>query len=176
MRKVSIIGNAGGGKSVLARQLGSGLNIPVYVVDDAQWEPAWQPALPDKVAMLHNRWLTQRRWIIDGWGGWDLIEQRLLAADTIIVVDFPLWVHYWWALRRHIAAIMGRNQGWPPAGCRAWPVTFKLLRVMWHVNRELRPRLLNLVAEARFQGRIVYIQSPQQLHAFRQRALTAEGL
>jgi adenylate kinase family enzyme len=36
MHRIAIIGNAGGGKSILARRLGAALCLPVYTVDDVQ--------------------------------------------------------------------------------------------------------------------------------------------
>jgi hypothetical protein len=167
MRRVAIIGNAGGGKSILARHLGDTLGLPVHVVDDAQWRPGWVPAPPGDVAAAHARWLAAPSWVIDGWGAWPLIEQRFAAADTIVVVDFELAVHYWWALKRQAAATLGLRRDWPPPGCRAWPVTGELLRVMRRVHRELRPRLLALAAEPRFRGRVTHLHSPGELRAFR---------
>jgi len=55
-------------------------------------------------------------------------------------------------LQRQLLAAGGLSRGWPPAGCRALPVTLRLLRVMRYVNRELRPRLMSLVSEERFRG------------------------
>lgn len=56
---------------------------------------------------------------MDGWGSWEIIEQRFDEADTIVIVDFPIWVHYRWALQRQLLARLGLSQGWPPHGCRA---------------------------------------------------------
>jgi hypothetical protein len=171
MQRIAIIGNAGGGKSVLARQLGAALALPVHVVDDVQWLPDWQRAPAAAIAAVHRRWMAEPIWIIDGWGEWDLIEARFESADTIVIVDFPLRVHYRWAIQRHLAAVLGLNRGWPPAGCRALPVTMRLLRVMRYVDREFRPRLLNLASEARFGGRVVYLRSPRELRRFRRQAV-----
>lgn len=33
----------------------------------------------------------------------DLMEARFAAADTIIFVDLPLYVHYWWTIKRQVA-------------------------------------------------------------------------
>lgn len=163
MSKVAIIGNAGGGKSALARRLGERFRLPVRVIDDVQWQPGWTPAPSDVVAAAQAAWLAQPKWVIDGWGSWELIEQRFVEADTIVIVDFPLRVHYRWALQRQLLAAVGLSKGWPPAGCRALPVTLRLLRVMRYVNRELRPRLLSLGSEERFRGRVMFLRSPGEL-------------
>jgi adenylate kinase family enzyme len=95
MCKIAIIVNAGGGKSLLARQLGAALSLPVHVIDGVQWQPQWVSTPPADVAAIHTDWLSQPAWIIDGWGDWDLIGQRFAAADTIVWEDFPLALHYW---------------------------------------------------------------------------------
>ena len=175
-RRIAIIGNAGGGKSVLARALGHALALPVHAIDDVQWRPGWTPAPPAAVAAAHAGWLAEPGWVIDGWGGWELIEARFAAADLIVVVDFPLWRHRWWAARRQVEATLGLRRDWPPAGCRALPVTRRLWDVMTRVHRELRPRLLALVAAPRFAARTVVLRSPAELRAFRRAApWTASG-
>jgi len=163
MSKVAIIGNAGGGKSVLARRLGERFRLPVRAIDDVQWQPGWRPAPANVVAAAQAAWLAEPKWVIDGWGSWELIEQRFAVADTIVIVDFPLRVHYRWALQRQLLATLGLSKGWPPAGCRALPVTLRLLRVMRYVDRELRPRLLSLVSEERFQEQVIFLRSPREL-------------
>ena len=41
MRRLAIIGNAGGGKSGLARQLSAAFDIPLHEIDQLQWSPGW---------------------------------------------------------------------------------------------------------------------------------------
>ena len=41
MERVVVIGNSGGGKSVLARQLAAKLNLPCIEVDSILWKPGW---------------------------------------------------------------------------------------------------------------------------------------
>jgi hypothetical protein len=168
MSKVAIIGNAGGGKSALARRLGQRFGLPVHVIDDVQWQPGWTPAPTPLVSTAHSAWLAEAKWIIDGWGPWELIEARFREADTIVIVDFPLRIHYRWALQRQLLAAIGSSKGWPPKGCRALPITLRLLRVMRYVNRELRPRLFRLVSEEPLRSRVVFLRSPRELRAFRE--------
>jgi hypothetical protein len=39
----------------------------------------------------------------------------------LIFVDYPLWLHCWWATKWQIKAILKRTTGWPPEGCPALP-------------------------------------------------------
>jgi adenylate kinase family enzyme len=167
MTRVAIIGNAGGGKSVLARHLGRTLALPVHSIDDVQWEPGWTRAPAGRVEDAQRAWLREGRWIIDGWGSWELIAERFEAADTIVFIDFPLHVHYRWAMRRQVESMLGLRRDWPPRGCAAWPVTRELLRVMRYVHAEARPRLVAMTSHPRLASRVVRLRSPRELRAWR---------
>lgn len=167
-QRIAIIGNAGGGKSTLARALGQLLAIPVYAIDDVQWRADWRPAPAAEVAAVHAAWLAETRWIIDGWGAWHLIEERFRLADAIVMADFPISIHYWWALKRQVAVALGRNTGWPPRGCRALPITLRLLRRMRHIHLNIRPQLLRLADDPAIRDRVVILRSPTALRDYRQ--------
>jgi hypothetical protein len=174
LQRIAIIGNAGGGKSTLARALGQFLALPVYAIDDVQWKANWRPAPEAELAAVHATWLAGSRWIIDGWGGWPLIHKRFRLADAIVVVDFPISIHYWWALKRQVAVVMGHHTGWPPPGCRALPITFRLLRRIRDVHVEIRPQLLRLIDDPALRDRVVFLRSPAALRDYR-RQLTGRA-
>ncbi len=165
MQRIAVIGNAGGGKSVLCRQLSQALNIPLFPIDRMQWKPEWVAAPYAEIKAQHDIILAQEQWIIDGWGPWDLIEQRFQAADTIIFVDHPLVVHYWWSVKRQLRCIFApRVDGLD--GCPMLPVTGRLLRMIWRIHHQLRPRLLDLVERQRAEKRVVHIKSPKELQSY----------
>jgi adenylate kinase family enzyme len=110
MRKIAIIGNAGGGKSTLGLRLSAALSIPLHTVDRIQWLPGWIAAPEADATERLDTIAGQDRWIIDGWGPWPSIERRFDAADTIIHVDLPLWMHFWLTAERQIAAVRGEDR------------------------------------------------------------------
>jgi hypothetical protein len=169
MQRIAIIGNAGGGKSVLARKLGKRFSIPVYPFDDLQWQPGWIPAPSEEILATHSEWISQPGWIIDGWGSWEILKTRFEAADTIIFVDFPLAVHYWWAAKRQIKAALKLNAGWPPAGCAALPVTGRLFRLMWKIHHEARPQLIELIDQFAEDTQRIHLKSPREMRTYLQR-------
>ena len=67
MRRAAIIGNARGGKSILARKLGEAFDIPVYQYDDLQWRLGWERAPEKYIQEVHASWLGVPAWIIDSW-------------------------------------------------------------------------------------------------------------
>ena len=165
MTRVAIIGNAGGGKSTLCRQLGKALNIPVYPVDTLQWKPGWVAVSAEEFHQKHEQLLAQGCWIIDGWGPQEDIEARFQAADTIIFVDHPLLIHYWWAFKRQVKCLF-RPRPDGPKGCPMLPMTGKLVRMIWTIHHRERLQILHLVNELRESKCIIHIRSPRELRAF----------
>lgn len=98
--KIMIIGNAGGGKSTLAKGLSIARNLPLYRLDALQWNSGWIPTPKAEFDRRHDELISQNIWIIDGFADWESIERRCAAADTIILVDLPLWIHLLFAKRR----------------------------------------------------------------------------
>jgi hypothetical protein len=70
---------------------------------------------------------------------------------------------------------LGLRRDWPPPGCAALPITRRLLELMRYVHRELRPRLLALVDEPRYRGRVVHLRSPRELRRWRDSAIAARA-
>ena len=93
--RIAIIGNAGGGKSTLARKIGQAFDLPVTHVDSIQYRGDWQRTEAAECNQILEVAAQADRWVIDGFGSDVLIEQRIKIADTVVFVDFPLWRHYW---------------------------------------------------------------------------------
>ncbi|MBB3608024.1 flagellar protein FlaR [Rhizobium sp. BK602] len=160
-----VIGNAGGGKSTMCRALSIAHALPYHAIDKLQWKPNWVQISEAEFTAAHETWLSQARWLIDGYGSWASILRRMEMADTIIFVDHPIWVHYWWASKRQIKSLFhGRPDG--PDGCPMFPVTIRLFKMMWQLHRDMRPKLLVAIEAHRERARIIHIRSPQELAAF----------
>lgn len=100
-RKIVILGRGGAGKSTLAARLGTALGLPVVELDKHFWAPDLTPTPKEQWADIQRRLTSGQRWVIDGdLGPYDVLDVRLQAADTVIVLDFPLWRCAWRAVRR----------------------------------------------------------------------------
>lgn len=165
MTRIAVIGNAGGGKSTLSRKLSDLLKLPLYPIDQLQWRPGWQRAPERDFSSAHAKLLKEPRWIIDGWGGFDAIEERFCRSDTIVLVDYPLWRHYWWALKRQFMCLFRPRIDGPP-GCPMLPMTWSLLKMLWYIDRHAMPRLRSLVKAYRDQKRVVEIHTLADLSSF----------
>ena len=65
-RRIAIIGNAGGGKTPLARQLGQATGLPVHHLDNLLWQPGWQRLPEAEFDREHDALIAQPAWVIDG--------------------------------------------------------------------------------------------------------------
>jgi adenylate kinase family enzyme len=99
--RVLLIGSPGAGKSTLARRLAPALDLPLIHLDRlfhdsaADWarnRPAWRRFVTEEL-------ITRNRWLMDGHYASTLAE-RLAAADTVIVLDYPVRVCLIQAMRR----------------------------------------------------------------------------
>ena len=141
MKRVAIVGNAGGGKSTLGRRLAKRYGLSFFSVDQIQWLPGWVQADECVVTRKLDEVITAECWIVDGWGPWSSLKRRLAVADTIIFVDFPLWMHFWLAAERQISAARGEDRSDPLEGCDPLAVTKRLFEMIWRVDQDLKPKL-----------------------------------
>jgi|ERR1700674_1277737 len=101
VKRVIILGRGGSGKSTLASKLGAITGLPVIELDKLFWQPRLRALASDEWANVQRRLIAQDRWIMDGdLGHYDVVEVRLRAADTIIVLDFALVLCAWRAFQR----------------------------------------------------------------------------
>ncbi|MDE7336691.1 MAG: topology modulation protein, partial [Clostridia bacterium] len=87
-KRILIVGCGGAGKSTLARQLGSKLDLPVVHLDKLWWLPEWQNRSKEEFDVLLKKELEKPFWIIDG-NYRRTFEQRLKYADYCIFLDYP---------------------------------------------------------------------------------------
>jgi adenylate kinase family enzyme len=145
MTRAVVVGNGGGGKSTLSRALAGRHDLVWCSVDQIQWTPGWEPAPEKEVSHRIRTVIARDRWIIDGWGPWSSIEERMERSDTLIFVDLPLWMHFWLAAERQISIAQGRPRSDPVEGCDDLLITRRLFETIWQVDQDLRPRLVELV-------------------------------
>lgn len=169
MKRIAIIGNAGGGKSTLARKLSDMLDIPHFEIDKFQWKPDWTMYPADEFEAAHDDILTREVWILDGFASWQSIEKRLELADTAILIDLPLWMHFWLIAERQFNWYKG-DMADKPGGHPSPPPTKKLFEVVWNIDRDFMPRLRAMVDDAEKRGcRIFRIHDLDELDSLASR-------
>lgn len=89
MERMLVIGPCGAGKSTLAVDLGRRLRLPVFHMDQLNWQPGWNESSKDEIAAKLRDIVATERWLIDGtYGG--TLAPRLERADCVVYLDFPV--------------------------------------------------------------------------------------
>lgn len=165
MNRIMIIGNAGAGKSTLSRRLAARLGLPAHSIDKIYWRPGWRPAPEAEFRAAHDAILSQGRWVIDGYGPWFSVEQRLAVCDAVIFIDLPLRTHMWWAAKRQVKSLFHPNPD-APEGCSPWRVTQRLYRMIWRLHVDTKPKLIGAIYNHADTVRITHIRSVRELNDF----------
>lgn len=147
-RKISVVGNSAAGKSTLSYKLGMELGIKVFSVDKIFWQAGW--SLRDKASFkkLHDEWLEQDSWIIEGIGYWHEMEQRITESDLVIFLDVPVMLCKERAKSRIKEEELVPN-AFITAGCLYNDVKDLQRQVIDNFHNELRPKLIKYISGLR---------------------------
>lgn len=154
MARIAVIGNAGGGKSTLARRLAARRDLPYCEIDRLLWRPGWRLAPAADYEAEHERLIAGERWLIDGLGRRESLARRLERASEIMLVDLPLWTHFWLAAERQIAWARGAPTE-RPGEIEEMPPTEALFRTIWQVDQDWLPELRETVRRREAAGAAV---------------------
>ena len=172
MKRVAIFGNAGGGKSTLARELAAITALPLYVIDKIRF-PTGVIELPrEEYVELHAKLLGRDEWIIDGFENVKMAWERFEAADTLVHVDLPLTAHAWWVTKRLVAGLFVSPAGWPE-GARVIESSISSYRVLWPCRNHLTPKYRSYMSEVAQRKRTFHLRSKREMRQFL-RAVTKE--
>ncbi|WP_433294389.1 topology modulation protein [Actinoplanes sp. CA-030573] len=86
MQRIAIMGAGGAGKTVLARQLGHLLGLPVTHLDALRYDAAWNVVAEETFTAAQRALAAGDAWVIDG-NSLASLALRAARADTIIVLD-----------------------------------------------------------------------------------------
>jgi hypothetical protein len=127
---------------VLAERLGQITGIQVIELDRIFWSPELRPMAKDDWTATQTRLVESDSWIMDGdLGPYDVVEPRLQAADTVIVLDIS-------PMRCTLRALIRSTE-------RA-----DFWRWLWTWRRRFRPVLMAAIADHAPRAQVVVLRSP----------------
>jgi adenylate kinase family enzyme len=148
VQRVVVLGRGAAGKSTAARRLGQRLGLPVVELDRYFWRPGLVPTPEDEWVQLQHELAAADRWVMDGdLGPYDVLAARLARADTVLILDFPVLLCAWRALRRSPERV---DFWW-------WMVTWR---------RRSKPAVLTAVTTFAPSAGVHLLRTPRQLEHF----------
>ncbi|UDY81488.1 adenylate kinase [Vibrio diabolicus] len=113
MQKVAVFGKPGSGKSTISKAIASATDLPLHQLDSIVYKPNGEPVERNVFDEAHSNILHSARWIIDGLGPISSFNARLDAADTLVYIDLPYSVSYWFVTKRLLKGLFIKPEGWP---------------------------------------------------------------
>ena len=128
-QRIHVTGNAGAGKTTLAKRLGDQLDLPVRSLDSILWKSGWQKATPEERLPLEDALLREPRWVLDG-----VSARAREVADVILVLDVSTSVCLARASLRTLKHLTHQRPEFP-AGCPEWRIYPTVARIILRFER-----------------------------------------
>lgn len=74
-KRIAIIGNGGGGKTTLAKELAAKYSLPVTHVDSIQYLAGMNVRDPLETTNILNKLAEREHWLIDGFGSFEVMQK-----------------------------------------------------------------------------------------------------
>lgn len=165
MKKIAVFGKPGSGKSTVSKALAQATGIDLHQLDSLVYKANGEFVDSEVFSHMHERILSSENWIIDGLGPIESFKKRLDTADTLIYIDLPYPVSYWFVTKRLLKGLFVKPEGWPDGSSviKGTIQSYKMLKLsptFW--NDDFRSRL-----ELRTKEQEVHIiRSVSELNSF----------
>jgi adenylate kinase family enzyme len=144
VRRISVVGNSGAGKSTVARHLARNLGVPYVELDAIYHQPDWAPLGADEFRARVAEVTAGDAWVIDG--NYSAVRPLVWArADTVIWLDPPrhrvMRQVIWRTLRRatfRVELWNGNRERW--ANLFTWVPEDSVISWAWHRHAVYRQR------------------------------------
>jgi adenylate kinase family enzyme len=111
MRRITVSGTTGTGKSTLARRIAAALEVPFIELDALHWEPNWHPLDPADFRRRVDEATAGTAWVVAG--NYSAVKDLTWGrADTIVWLDYPFLTTGVRLLRRTIRRVATREVLW----------------------------------------------------------------
>ncbi|UQV20124.1 adenylate kinase [Vibrio sp. J383] len=146
MKKVAVFGKPGSGKSTISKALALATGIELHQLDSIVYKANGEFVEREVFDLAHDNIINSESWIIDGFGPLGSFNTRLEAADTLVYIDLPYPISYWFVTKRMLKGLFVIPEGWPDGssvikGTIQSYKTLKLCPKFWNDDFRLRLEL-----------------------------------
>lgn len=111
MKRVVVVGVCGSGKTTLAGQLALRLDARHVELDALHWDADWQPAAREVFRERARQATAGESWVTDG--NYSVVRDIVWGqADTLVWLDYPLWLILIRLIRRTVRRTLRREVLW----------------------------------------------------------------
>jgi adenylate kinase family enzyme len=163
MKRVSVIGCPGAGKTTFSRELARNTGLPLIHLDFMYHDQSYSYQT-DKDSW-RSRVLSEakkKQWIIDG-NYKSTFDLRLPKSDTIIFLDYPTYLSIWRAIKRRIHFSKKAREDMPPTWKErlGWDFFVFILKF----NHSIAPRMRQLL-QSYTDKDVIILHSPREANMY----------
>jgi len=171
MRRVSVVGCPGMGKSTLGRQVADALGVPFVELDAIFHLPGWEDLASDEFRGQVADAIRGDGWVIDG--NYTTVRDLVWArADTVVFIDLPRSLMMQRLVRRTIRRAATREELWngnrePLTNFYRLDPSVNIIRWGWQRHAVYRERYETLARDpANAHLTFVRLRAPRDVGAF----------
>ncbi|MGI9667800.1 MAG: hypothetical protein ACR2N2_12025 [Acidimicrobiia bacterium] len=162
MRRISVVGSSGVGKSTTAATLSNALGLPHLELDGVFHQPNWQPLPGDQFRSRVADSVAGDAWVVDGnytsLGVNDIVWD---AADTLVWLDYSKPVVMSQVSRRAISRAATKKELWNGnteswSNLMRWDPESNIVRWSWTRFESTRAKYESKIEEPRWSHLDVY--------------------
>lgn len=152
VKRLSIVGNAGSGKSHLAGRIAGILGVPHVELDAIHHLAGWEAIDPDEFLARVEALTAAERWVVDGNYRQVVVDGPVWErADTVVWLDLPRRTVMFQVMRRTLRRIVRREELWngnrePLRNLYAWDPDKSIIRWAWTEHAKYRTRYSSAMA------------------------------
>lgn len=171
MRRVSVVGTSGSGKSTFASALARIIGASWLELDSVYHQPDWAPLPTEEYRARVAAAANGERWVIDG--NYSTVRDIVWArADTVVFLDLPKRIVMRRIVKRTLRRVAGRVELWN-GNRERWRNFFTLdgqesvIAWAWQTHARNRARYAAAMADPAFSHlRFVRLTSPGAVRRF----------
>ena len=154
VRRVSVVGNAGSGKTRVAQRLAAVLGVPHVELDAIHHLRGWEAIDPEQFAAVVEDLTSAEGWVVDGNYRTVVVDGPVWRrADTVVWVDLPRRTVMYRVIARTLRRVIRREELWngnrePFRNLYAWDPYKSIIRWSWTQHAKYQQRFLSAMASS----------------------------
>lgn len=163
MKRITIIGGGGAGKSTFSRQLGEKINLPVCHLDSLFWNPGWVETPKEQWNDRIKDLLDEEKWIIDG-NYRRTLEARIQKSDTVIFLDMPTHLRMYRIFKRRIM-YHGKTRPDMREGCNE-KLDWEFIKWVWNYNKNSRKSVIETLDKYNKSVEVIVLKNGKEVKCY----------